>query len=106
MSDYTPTTRGAIVNHKVTTSEVRHAADWGRDYVVRPSEFDAWLAEHDAKVRAEERERCASLIEPGFRIGYVTAPGGAPVLDPTEHANHALHRAAARIRERGEAGLT
>lgn len=61
-----------------------------------------WARDHDAQVRAEERERCASLIEPGFRIEYVLNPKGLPALDPTERVNRALHRAAARIREQGK----
>lgn len=92
MSDYTPSLEEAREQYWAASGDPRRdSGAWG--------EFDRMIE----TVRAEERERCASLIEPGFRIDYVTDPGGKPVLDPTEHANKTLHRAAARIRNQ-EAG--
>lgn len=50
MADYTPTIED-VRNHYAYGCGPDHTWDGSR------ADFDAWLAEHDAKVRAEEREK-------------------------------------------------
>ena len=67
------------------------------DYAKERAEFDRMIE----AVRAEEREKCAALIQPALTIDYITDRNGDLMQDPTMSANQALHRAAARIREKG-----
>jgi hypothetical protein len=36
-----------------TDDEVRHAADWGRNWIIKGPEFDRWLAAYGARVLRE-----------------------------------------------------
>lgn len=48
----------------VTTEQVRHAADWNRNWIVTGEEFDHWLAVHDDEVRAlTDRETIARVLK-------------------------------------------
>lgn len=38
-----------------TTEQVRHAADWNRNWIVKGEEFDRWLAAHDAELLSAHR---------------------------------------------------
>lgn len=83
MSDYTPT-KDRIVSWLMEGAYTGQGADH------RAEAFDTWLAEHDAKVRAEEREKAAQIAEE---------------FDPVEAAlagRYAGKDIAARIREQGK----
>lgn len=73
-SEYTPTTE------QIRNAYVIDEADEYRDPISAPANrraneryFDRWLAEHDARVKAEavvaERERCARIADADFMRG-------------------------------------
>jgi hypothetical protein len=70
MSDYTPTTeqlRDKYAQHALTSRG--WPGGWVGERVDREAreEFDRWLAEHDAQVRADAlREAAAGLVESGW----------------------------------------
>ena len=48
-------------NWKPTTENMRE--EYGDNIPRRYEEFDRWLAEHDAEIRADEREKAAQRVE-------------------------------------------
>lgn len=96
MSDYTPSTDEVRERFSLVVTSGLYEPSTLRPAVKYRKQFDRWLAEHDATVRADHekavRERIAQDIEEGRLVGY----GSQEYIDGCRHATD---RAARIVRE-------